>query len=164
MRNRRSRLAAETFAQPYPKPAVPVGQHLSITGEIAGDDDVELHGRFSGTVDVQGIVLVGETAEVRAEIRGSNVVVRGFLLGNVTASGRVVVTSPGELIGNVRALGLVVGEGAGFRGHVKLGPVLDEQRRVVRPVNAAGGNGEAFRADEGRAKSPHDWEQRRNAG
>ena len=94
MKNRRSRLVAETFAPPYAKPAVRVGQHLSITGDLAGDDDVELHGRFSGTVDVQGIVLVGETAEVRAEIKGSNVVVRGFLLGNVTTSGRVVVASP----------------------------------------------------------------------
>jgi cytoskeletal protein CcmA (bactofilin family) len=163
VRNRRSRLAAETFAQPYPKPAVPVGQHLSITGEIAGDDDVELHGRFSGTVDVQGIVLVGETAEVRAEIQGSNVVVLGFLRGNVTASGRVVVTSTGELIGNVRALGLVVSDGAGFRGHVNLGPVLDEQRPVVR-VNAAGGSGEAFRAGERTTKSSHDWGPRRNVG
>ena len=81
---------------------------------------------------MQGIVLVGETAKVRAEIKGSNVVVRGFLHGNITASGRVVVVSPGELIGDVRALGLVVSEGAGFRGHVKLGPVLDEQRPVVR--------------------------------
>jgi cytoskeletal protein CcmA (bactofilin family) len=164
VRNRRSRLAAETFAQPYPKPAVPVGQHLSITGEIAGDDDVELHGRFSGTVDVQGMVLVGETAEVRAEIKGSNVVVLGSLRGNVTASGRVVVASTGELIGNVRALGLVVSDGAGFRGHVNLGPVLDEQRPVVRPVNAAGGSGEAFRARERTAKSSHDRGPRRNVG
>jgi cytoskeletal protein CcmA (bactofilin family) len=160
VRNRQRRLSADAFAQP----AVPVGQHLSITGDLAGDDDVELHGRFSGTVDVQGMVLVGETAEVRAEINGSNVVVLGFLLGNVTASGRVVVAPPGDLIGNVRALGLVVSEGAGFRGHVTLGPVLDEQRPVVRPVSTAGANGEAFRIGGRTAKSSHDWGPRRNVG
>src|SRR5262245_4917935 len=103
------------------------------------------------------MVLVGETAEVRAEIKGSNVVVLGFLLGNVTASGRVVVTSPGDLIGNVRALGLVVSEGAGFRGHVKLGPMFDEQSSVVRAVDGAGGNREAYRAGEQRAQSSQDW-------
>jgi cytoskeletal protein CcmA (bactofilin family) len=162
VRYHRSRLAAETFARPYPKPAVPVGQHLSITGEIAGDDDVELHGRFSGTVDVQGMVLVGKTAEVRAEIKGSNVVVRGFLLGNVTASGRVVVTSPGDLIGNVRARGLVVSEGAGFRGHVKLGPMFDEQSSVVGPVDGAGVSGESFRAGARTAKTSHEWGPRGN--
>ena len=164
MKNRRSRLVAETFAPPYAKPAVRVGQHLSITGDLAGDEDVELHGRFSGTVDVQGIVLIGETAEVRAEIKGSNIVVRGFLLCSVTASGRVVVASSGELIGNVRALGLVVSEGAGFRGHVTLGPVLDGQRPAVRPVNAAGANGEAFRIGERTAKSSRDWGPRRSVG
>jgi hypothetical protein len=114
-----------------------------------------------GTVDVRGIVLVGETAEVRAEIKGSNVVVRGSLLGNVTASGRVVVASPGELIGNVRARSLIVSEGSGFRGHVKLAPVFDEPRPVVRPVDGAGVSGESFGAGARTAKSSHDWGPRR---
>ena len=70
----------------------------------------------------------------------------------------------GELIGNVRALGLVVSEGAGFRGHVTLGPVLDGQRPAVRPVNAAGANGEAFRIGERTAKSSRDWGPRRSVG
>jgi cytoskeletal protein CcmA (bactofilin family) len=110
------------FEHPYPKASLPVGERLRITGEITGEENLELHGRFNGRVDVQGIVLIGETAEVRAEVTGTTVVIRGYLVGNVTASGRMVVQPPGDLVGDVSARSFVVPDGAGFQGRVSLGP------------------------------------------
>ncbi len=45
-----------------------VGEKLSIKGEIVGEGDFELAGRFEGIVNVNGRVTVGERAEVDADI------------------------------------------------------------------------------------------------
>jgi len=80
---------AEPFEHSYPKAPAPVGQHLQIGDDITGDDDVELHGQFNGRIEVQGMVLVGETAEVRADIKGATVIsVHGSETGHDRAAGR----------------------------------------------------------------------------
>ena len=62
-----------------PSGAFRVGEKLSIKGEIVGEGDLELAGRFEGIVSVNGRVYVGERAEVDADISASNIVVGGSM-------------------------------------------------------------------------------------
>ncbi len=110
---RRGRPARPTFVPPK---TVHVGDKLAIKGEIVGEEDVELAGRF------EGVVVIRERAEVDAAITASTVVIGGTARGNVTAARRVVVMPPGVLRGNVRARRLVVSEGAALSGVVDIDP------------------------------------------
>src|SRR4030095_1886474 len=86
-----------------PQPgAFRVGEKLSIKGEIVGEGDLELAGRFEGIVSVHGRGCVVSRAEVDADIGASTIVVGGKVRGNLTATGRVEILPQGVLTGNLK--------------------------------------------------------------
>jgi cytoskeletal protein CcmA (bactofilin family) len=107
-----------------PRPPAPVstafrvGEKLSIKGEIAGEGDLELAGRFEGVVNVQGRVVIGDRAEVDADITASTIVVGGKVRGNLSAAGRVEILPQGVLTGNLRSGSFAAADGASVKGEI----------------------------------------------
>ena len=95
-----------------------VGEKLSIKGEIVGEGDLELAGRFEGIVNVNGRVTVGERAEVDADISASNIVVAGKVRGNLNATGRVEILPQGVLTGNLKSGSFGAADGALVKGEI----------------------------------------------
>jgi cytoskeletal protein CcmA (bactofilin family) len=95
-----------------------VGEKLSIKGEIVGEGDLELAGRFEGIVNVNGRVIVGERAEVDADISASNIVVGGKVRGNLNATGRVEILPQGVLTGNLKSGSFAAADGALVKGEI----------------------------------------------
>jgi cytoskeletal protein CcmA (bactofilin family) len=104
-----------------------VGEKLSIKGEIVGEGDLELAGRFEGIVNVNGRVVVGERAEVDADISASTIVVGGKVRGNLNASGRVEILPQGILTGNLKSGSFSAADGALVKGEI----VVDRGRGRV---------------------------------
>jgi cytoskeletal protein CcmA (bactofilin family) len=104
-----------------------VGEKLSIKGEIVGEGDLELAGRFEGIVNVNGRVVVGERAEVDADISASTIVVGGKVRGNLNASGRVEILPQGILTGNLKSGSFTAADGALVKGEI----VVDRGRGRV---------------------------------
>ena len=101
-----------------PSGAFRVGEKLSIKGEIVGEGDLELAGRFEGIVSVNGRVFVGERAEVDADISASNIVVGGKVRGNLNATGRVEILPQGVLTGNLKSGSFAAADGALVKGEI----------------------------------------------
>ena len=101
-----------------PSGAFRVGEKLSIKGEIVGEGDLELAGRFEGIVSVNGRVFVGERAEVDADISASNIVVGGKVRGNLKATGRVEILPQGVLTGNLKSGSFAAADGALVKGEI----------------------------------------------
>jgi cytoskeletal protein CcmA (bactofilin family) len=95
-----------------------VGEKLSIKGEIVGEGDLELAGRFEGIINVNGRVVVGERAEVDADITAANIVVGGKVRGNLTATGRVDILPQGILTGNLKSGSFAAADGALVKGEI----------------------------------------------
>lgn len=95
-----------------------IGEKLSIKGEVMGEGDVELAGRFEGVISVNGRVVVGDRAEVDADITASTIVVGGKVRGNLSATGRVEILPQGVLTGNLRSGSLAAADGALVKGEV----------------------------------------------
>ena len=89
-----------------------------IKGEITLDRMARLHGRIEGKVHgLDGsVIVVGETASVHGEIRGDEVLVDGFVYGDIHAKTKVTVSECGRLIGNVFTPKFEVKFGAHFEG------------------------------------------------
>jgi cytoskeletal protein CcmA (bactofilin family) len=107
-----------------------VGEKLSIKGEIVGEGDLELAGRFEGIVSVNGRVVVGERAEVDADISASTIVVGGKVRGNLNATGRVEILPQGVLTGNLKSGSFAAADGALVKGEI----VVDRGRGRVEVV------------------------------
>jgi cytoskeletal protein CcmA (bactofilin family) len=95
-----------------------IGEKLSIKGEIAGEGDLELAGRFEGVINVNGRVVVGERADVDADISAATIVVGGKVRGNLSASGRVEILPQGVLTGNLKSGSFAAADGALVKGEI----------------------------------------------
>ncbi len=103
---------------PSPVTAFRVGDKLSIKGEIVGEGDLELAGKFEGVIDVRGTVVVCDRAEVDADITASTIVVGGKVRGNLTAAGRVEILPQGVLTGNLKTGSFTAADGASVKGEI----------------------------------------------
>lgn len=89
-----------------------------IKGDVTLDKMTRLHGRVEGRVfGLPGsVIVVGETASIHGEIAGDEIIIDGFVHGNVTGKLKVTVSESGRLIGNVQSPKIEVKFGAYFEG------------------------------------------------
>lgn len=103
---------------PGPAGTYRVGERLVLRGDISGEGDIELLGRFEGTVVIRGTVVIGEKAEVEGDISASQIVVGGRVRGNLSSTGVVEILPTGSLTGNVKSGSLAAAEGASLKGEI----------------------------------------------
>ena len=97
-----------------------LSKKVNIVGEIEGNEDLHVEGRFKGAIKVTGNIFVGQTGVVEADIEADNIVVQGKIRGNVLARQQLEIQSLGELIGDCSAQSINIKEGAVFEGRSKM--------------------------------------------
>jgi cytoskeletal protein CcmA (bactofilin family) len=100
-----------------PEPGA-LGAGLVFRGELGGDGDFHISGRFEGEINVTGRVLVGEGAEVDANINARAIVVGGTVRGNLSATTRVEILPTGVLTGTLRTGSFSAADGAAVKGEI----------------------------------------------
>jgi len=111
----------------------------SASGRWIIGGDGEVLGEFSGEIECGGSLLVGKGADITATIRGNEITIAGLVRGNVTAIGRLKITSSGRLEGDARVGALVVQEGGVHHGVIRVHPegVPEIDDSVVEAAPAA---------------------------
>ncbi len=97
-----------------------VGEKIQIRGDLTGEGDIQLMGGFYGTIDLVGTVVIGESAQVEADIAATNIRVGGHVKGNLVASGRVDLLPTGSVTGNVKTGSIAAAEGASLHGEIEI--------------------------------------------
>jgi cytoskeletal protein CcmA (bactofilin family) len=92
-----------------------------VSGQLTFQGPARIDGAVDGEIQCQGILTIGEGAEVRAKISGQAVVIRGKIEGNVTAREKVELVAPARLIGNINTPRLIIAEGVVFDGDCSMG-------------------------------------------
>lgn len=115
---------------PQPRPSVvstpqPVGfetvlgANSVMEGTLKSSANVRLDGQFTGTLEITGNVLVGETAQINADIHAKNVSIAGAVRGNVSGK-KVQLLRTGRIWGDIRAQALTTEEGAFIDGKITM--------------------------------------------
>jgi len=92
-----------------------------VTGQLSFQGPTRIDGKVDGEINCQGILTIGEEAEVKAKITGQVVIIRGKVEGNVTAKERIELLAPARLIGNIDAPRLIITEGVVLDGDCLMG-------------------------------------------
>jgi len=124
-----------------------LGSSLQMKGEITGTEDLVIDGSVEGRIHLHERKLtVGTTAKVMADIDARDVVVYGYLKGNVQAKGRVEIKKDGAIIGNLTTAQIVIEDGAGFKGTIEIDRSVAEQaeKNVAARAAAAGAGSKAI--------------------
>ncbi len=97
-----------------------LSKKVSIVGDIQGNEDLHVEGRFKGSIKITGNIFVGPTGVVEADIEANNITILGKINGNVLARQQLEIQSAGELIGDCSAQSIDIKEGAVFEGRSKM--------------------------------------------
>jgi cytoskeletal protein CcmA (bactofilin family) len=118
-----------------------LGSSLHVKGDISGTEDLLIDGSVEGLVELDGRKLtVGPTAKVTADINARDVVVYGFVKGNVHAKGRIEIKKDGSVIGNLTTAQIMIEDGADFKGSIEIdrGEAKVADKNVSSRAAAAG--------------------------
>ena len=98
-----------------------LGRGTEFSGKLNFEGKVRIDGKFSGEIFTDDVLIIGEGADVRAEIEVSTLIIKGGVVtGNVRARDMVEIHSPGKLVGNIVSPALSIEKGVIFEGTCKM--------------------------------------------
>lgn len=98
-----------------------LGRGTSFEGTLIFEGKVRIDGRLDGKVRAEGVLIVGEDAEVTADIDVDTLIVRGGTVrGEVTARAAIEVYAPGKVFANLTAPEVYIEKGVLFEGACKM--------------------------------------------
>lgn len=117
-RDEKSQTQRPPISQPIGFETV-LGANSVIEGKLSSKGNVRLDGQFSGTLEINGNVLVGETARIHADIDARNISIAGAVRGNVSGN-KVQLLRTGRIWGDIKARALTTEEGAFIDGKITM--------------------------------------------
>jgi excisionase family DNA binding protein len=96
--------------------------NATMQGSLVFNEPVNLRisGKFDGNLDVKGNLMIGEHAEVKADILGENIVIGGRVSGKIKATRILTLSSTADVCADVETPKISVEEGASFNGKCKM--------------------------------------------
>ncbi len=116
-------------AAPSPEPAAPatgkaeshIGKSIVIKGDINGSEDIYVDGEVHGKIQLkENRLTVGPNGKVHADVAARFITIQGFLKGDLKAQEKVDIRKTGSVEGQLVTAGVMIEEGAVFRGSIDI--------------------------------------------
>jgi cytoskeletal protein CcmA (bactofilin family) len=116
-----------------------LGQGAEFEGNLVFQGRIRIEGRFKGTIRSEDVLILGPSAEVRADVQVGTLIVRGGTLwGDVRASRLVEIYAPGQVHGKIEAPQLFLDKGAKFDGTCTMSEEISAADQHDTPAGSAG--------------------------
>ncbi|TAK04427.1 polymer-forming cytoskeletal protein [bacterium] len=112
-----------------PDPTSVIDQGCELEGRFTFVGTLVLNGKFRGELLSSDMLLVGDTAQVEAEVQVGVAIVSGQITGNIIARERVELRGTARVFGDIVTPVLVLEEGVVLDGHCKM---KNEEPRAVQ--------------------------------
>ena len=114
-----------------PMPATEItallGKGTRFEGKLHFEGRVRIDGVFKGEIKSDDTLIIGEGAEVHAEIDVATVIVKGGIVhGNIRAKTSLELHAPGKLVGNIQSPSLFIDRGVEFQGSCRMDAIDDK--------------------------------------
>jgi cytoskeletal protein CcmA (bactofilin family) len=94
-----------------------LGPGAELEGKLLFTGRVRVEGKLRGEISSDGVLILANGAEVRADIDVDTLIVRGASVwGNIRASRIVEIYAPSKVYGNITTLQLFLDKGVTFEG------------------------------------------------
>ena len=109
-------------ASAKPTPST-IGRTVMIEGTLTAQEDILIEGRFNGEVVLmENALVVGQTGDIRADIKAKNVTIHGKANGDIKASDEVEISASGSMRGDILSPRVILHDGAKFKGRIDMEP------------------------------------------
>lgn len=98
-----------------------VGKGMVIRGQIRSGEHMHIEGEVEGTVQLPGFDLsVTTVGKIHGNVTAREVDTAGTIEGNVDATKKITIRKGGRLLGDLRTPGIVIEDGAYFKGKIEI--------------------------------------------
>jgi cytoskeletal protein CcmA (bactofilin family) len=98
-----------------------IGNGMMIKGQIRSAEHMYIAGEVEGSLHLAGYDLtVTADSRVHANVTAREVDISGSIQGNVDATRKITVRKGAKLIGDLRTPGIVIEDGAYFKGNIEI--------------------------------------------
>jgi cytoskeletal protein CcmA (bactofilin family) len=114
---------------------VTFGKQTNFIGRLKFQETLLIQGKFKGTIDASGALIVDKDALVEADrINVSSLTVYGTVTGNIYALDKVDMMKGAKVQGDITAARLRIADGVLFEGQCNMTSVDKEVEIFSRPV------------------------------
>lgn len=93
-----------------------IGNKSVFEGKLNAHGGLRIDGKVKGEIVCQGILVVGNSGKIEANIITDIAIVGGEVIGNITAKDRLEIISKGKVRGDITTSHLVIDDGVVFEG------------------------------------------------
>ena len=98
-----------------------IADEVEMTGDLNFTDNLELNCKYSGKINSsKGNVLIGDNADIQANIVSSNIIIKGKIKGNLKALDFLEMHPTAKLYGNIKTKKLKISDGVVFEGKCEM--------------------------------------------
>jgi cytoskeletal protein CcmA (bactofilin family) len=97
-----------------------LGRGSEFEGKLTFEGTVRIDGKLSGEIFSDDVLVIGEGAQISAEIEVGVIIVEGNVTGNIRAKRAVELHAPARMKGNIETPSLYIDKGVMFEGHCKM--------------------------------------------
>jgi cytoskeletal protein CcmA (bactofilin family) len=97
-----------------------LGKGSQFEGKLIFEGTVRIDGKFSGEIVSTDQLIIGEGAEVKANVKVGTLVCLGDYQGDATASKGIELKAPAKVRGNLSTAAIVIERGVFFDGTCKM--------------------------------------------
>ena len=118
-----------------------LGKGAEFTGKLMFNGSVRIDGDFKGSIFGSGTLVIGEGAEIEADIHVDSVMVSGEMRGQIDVKKKIRIYSTGKVTGDLNTPVISLEEGAFFEGTCHMTRNEAEVHTLTLEKTAAGEKG-----------------------
>ena len=113
-----------SFPIPHARSLYRITRTMRIVGELPAEIDVAIDGDFEGSVTlIRHRLSTGAASRVTADLAAESIIVRGTVVGNITAWNRVTIKRTARVKGTIHAPNVTLAPGCTFHGRIVKEPL-----------------------------------------
>ena len=97
-----------------------IGETVTISGQVSGDQDLLVQGSIEGRVALNSRLVIEPSGAVEAEVEVTETEVHGVLRGDVSASKVIHASDTARIVGTLRAPKVILAPGTRFTGEIEM--------------------------------------------
>ena len=109
-----------------------LGPGSQFEGKLVFNEIVRLDGAFRGEVTSHDTLIVGESADIQADVEVGTLILSGKFKGNIKAKSRVELRAPAKVDGSIETPALSVEDGVVLNGTITM--TTGDKTSATKPV------------------------------
>lgn len=112
-----------------------IGKETSFKGVLTYEGTVKIDGKVEGEIIAKDTLIIGEDAEINADIKVGRLISRGKIKGNIVVKERAEFLCPAVIHGNIQTPVILIEDGVIFEGQCDMGSATQKKELKITQLH-----------------------------